>query len=494
MRKLLYATTLALLANFAFAQSVLYQENFESGNSMDLNVATVVDGNSTGTDCNSFYVNNVFQGGTFLLYGLFPVTISDTPDQPSGITNFPNSNYLHITSDLASSNGIENANFQAVDGMLCATEGWHFATTPDISTTGYSNVTLNFWYLNNGSANSRAAVYYSLDNGNSWLPLSADYYGVTDWTSESLTDASLDNQPNLRFGFLFVSSSDGDDSPFSVDEITVTGTPAAVCPTAINLSTRDIGTTAATLDWDYPNGTLTPDSVYVYFQVNGTSQWYRRKWTDVDSIRIYNLVENTTYRWRMRVFCGGTAMPDVYGQNFTTTFVCKPVKGVQVSNITPTTATISWTNFSAADSAYVRYRKAGGLWLLGRTNSNTLNLTGLKPNSSYEYTIRQFCQNQISLWTQTATFSTSNSKTENTEVAVLAYPNPAHDFLTVQFNSNGVYQIQLLDLIGHEHLSWAGNEIGLQSLGLDISTVPAGVYFLQINNGTEKLTQRIAKY
>lgn len=495
MKKMLYAAVLALcLSSVAFAQTVLYQENFESGNTMNLNVSTNVDGNPTGTDCNSFFMNNVYQGGSFLLFGIIPVTIADVPNQPPAIANSPTSNYLHITSDLASSNGIENANFQAVDGMLCTNDNWHFATTPAIDATGYENITLNFWGLNNGSENSRAAVYYSFDGGNSWTPLGNNIYGTTDWTEFNLTDPVFDNQPSIQFGFLFVGSSDGEDSPLSVDEITVTGSLSAVCPTATNLSTRNVGTTAATLDWDFPNGTLTPDSVYVYFQAISATAWSRRKWTNVDSIRIYNLSENTTYRWRMRVFCGSTVMSDVYGSYFTTNFVCRPATNAQVTNITTNSATISWTSSPWADSAYVRYRKAGGLWLLTKTIGNAVNLTGLKTNSLYEYTIRQFCQNQVGVWTQIANFNTPSSKTELSEKNIQLYPNPVRDFLNVNFEAFGDYEIRVMDLTGREHLRWTGADAGDQSLALDISSLPAGIYFLQLNSGDTKFIQKITKY
>jgi hypothetical protein len=79
------------------------------------------------------------------------------------------------------------------------------AVTPDYSTVGFEGVDVAYWWFSGASDFTFGTeVYYSIDLGTNWVqidgPLSAD----TTWQQAYIDlGNTLDNQPNVRFAFVF---------------------------------------------------------------------------------------------------------------------------------------------------------------------------------------------------------------------------------------------------------------------------------------------------
>ncbi len=213
----------------ALAQTVIFSENFNGANPpFSLNTSDL---GSTTNGSNFWVINNSYSGGTFnpLCAGVpipLPITITATPDQPAGITGFPQSNYLHIASVAGNNGGVSNANFAAADGLCVPAENNFASMSNSISTAGNTNVSLSFWYLCQGGPPTMfGEAYYSTNGGASWtlVPGASNFSATPNWTFFSVTDPAFDNQPNLRFGFRFVNNPGGAaaEPSFSVDEIVV---------------------------------------------------------------------------------------------------------------------------------------------------------------------------------------------------------------------------------------------------------------------------------
>lgn len=226
----------AFIPLFSSAQTVLFSENFETGNStFTLNTTDV---NSTSAGYNSWTVNNAYSGGSGSVTCLgFPFTfnIPSTPSQPTVITGSPNSSYLHTVSDAAIASGISNCCFLAADGICNSAQRYFSRMTNDISTTGYDTVTLSFWWICEGGNNSYGEVYYSLNSGGSWTKITAplsNYNNQGNWTQQNITLSAFANQATLRFGFRFVNqvATAANDPGFGIDEIKITGIQNIVLP------------------------------------------------------------------------------------------------------------------------------------------------------------------------------------------------------------------------------------------------------------------------
>ena len=98
-----------------------------------------------------------------------------------------------------------------------------------------------------------------------------------------------------------------------------------------------------------------------------------------------------------------------------------------------------------------------------------------------------------SLWKIDFPKATNTSVTENTLEEINLYPNPCKDKLHLQFNSAGknslitVYDVQGRNLVMNE-MEYSGN-----TTTLDVETLAAGTYILQIRNGDQVLRRKFVK-
>lgn len=227
---------LSLCSLFSNAQTLLFSENFETGNStFTLNSTDV---SSTSTGYNSWTVNNLYSGGSGSVTCLgfpFTFTIPNTPSQPAAIAGSPNSYYLHTISDAAIASGIYNCCFLAADGICNSAERYFARMTNDISTTGYDTVTLSFWWICEGGNNSFGEIYYSLNSGSTWTKITtpiSNYFNQGNWSPQNITLSAFANQATLRFGFRFVNqvATAANDPGFGIDEVKITGVQNIVVP------------------------------------------------------------------------------------------------------------------------------------------------------------------------------------------------------------------------------------------------------------------------
>ena len=70
------------------------------------------------------------------------------------------------------------------------------------------------------------------------------------------------------------------------------------------------------------------------------------------------------------------------------------------------------------------------------------------------------------------------------------YPNPANDFITVQFNTVTATSITLYNSLGQ--IVYAHNAVApVSNYKIDVRGIPQGIYFLQLKNNKEILQQKV---
>lgn len=211
------------------AQTVFWCETFSPG----------------GAACNNSGIGwtlNVASGSNS--YNANDWIINSSSPNPSGAPS--GGNRLHITCDDAdafcSAYGGPGAVYNA--GGISAIATNKFSYSPAISTLGYNNITLRFWYVCNGQAGiDYGQVRYSTDGGLSWIDLTTKYASTSSWNQVSLVlPASCENISDLRLGFKWVNNDDvtGNDPPFSVDDIELMVTTAPGPVAQIEASTDTI--------------------------------------------------------------------------------------------------------------------------------------------------------------------------------------------------------------------------------------------------------------
>lgn len=221
MKKLLLSLS-AFLAFGAFAQTILYSDDFETNGTF----------NMSSTADNTWAINNSYQGGS-VFFGF--INIPSVPAQPAGISN-PNGNYLHPMAPLASDDGVFCSSY-----FLSGTAGTMTASmTSQVNTTGYENVALNLWRTG-GSGGMK--ILYRV-NGGPWTDSGHQLLGnPTGWQEESFVIAAGDNVAELSIAFEFDQLAAGDPAPnhyHSIDEISITGIAMSTTPEITSTITSGI--------------------------------------------------------------------------------------------------------------------------------------------------------------------------------------------------------------------------------------------------------------
>lgn len=155
---------------------------------------------------------------------------------------------------------------------------------------------------------------------------------------------------------------------------------------------------------------------------------------------------------------------------------------------------------------------ASGTHPLAEVSQTTWNAAGNTPLSSgfgvktsaYTFTIISatdiyyVCQNHVGSGMKgMITVSTVGVKEQNNAVSnINIFPNPAKDKLSVKFNSldQVILTAKLYSICGQEVECLVANKefnAGLNTINFDLKNIPSGVYFMQLNAGSYKVTKKI---
>ncbi len=259
-----------MVSSLVLQAQTLWSDNFDGVNpylNWDTNttdLSAIVGGNVE----NHWVINNVFNGITT------PFPVNATPAQPGTMAN-PNLNYMHISSRDLEAVGANNANYTYNTSVVG--ERYFSRMNTDVNTTGQTNVFIDFWYLNlaDGAAGTSGRLYYSTNGGTSWNQVGPAYTNTNTWTQTSVSDPAFDNQPTLRFGFLFENPAAGNNPAFSVDEIVIGSPPPLTAiisqpspiPTSIclgdtvTLTADDLGGQVTQYQWNFAGANNGPQTV-----------------------------------------------------------------------------------------------------------------------------------------------------------------------------------------------------------------------------------------
>ena len=228
--------------------------------------------------------------------------------------------------------------------------------------------------VNNISANGATVTWEG--DGSAWnlrykASTDADFTMVNGLTSQTYTFTGLNSNTTYSVGVQTVCTG----SPSFFKSTSFTTDNPCLAPT--NLVTSDITDASATLSWTagYP----TQSSWIVNYKKSADA------WTDAQTetvtsptVTLANLEENTTYNVRIYACADGAYLSG----NFTTKYACAAPTNFVASNITGSSATISWTAGYQETEWTVKYKKSSeSSWdnatSVSVNGTPTTSLTGL---------------------------------------------------------------------------------------------------------------------
>lgn len=160
----------------------------------------------------------------------------------------------------------------------------------------------------------------------------------------------------------------------------------------------------------------------------------------------------------------------------------KPDKPV-ASDITPTTATITWNAVDWVDDYYVYLIRVGDTTEYDHYPDTILYLTDLLPGTSYRLYVAGYCGGILTQKSENLDFYTQY--TEISDVLPAGYqifPVPAHDLLQVTLPaSGGETRCNITDLQG-KPVSGEYVLTGGSTHSLELESIPSGYYQLHLSN------------
>lgn len=484
----------SLLLTHAFSQTSLFLEDFETGGgTFSINTSDM--SSATNSSQNDWIINNIYAGGSGTLVCLgfpFSFSVPATPSQPGGIANGPNSTYLHIAADAAVSSGINCASYVPADGTCNLAENHFVKMTSPVSTTGMNNVTVDFWWLCGGSPEAFGEVYYSLDNGVTWVLQQTSMQGQTSWTNAVITNPTWSNQASIQFGIRFVNATSGTgaDPAFSMDDFEIFATAISantitttddVTPSSWCFDAQPTGTVNFTA-----SGTFNAGNVYsaelsdasgsfaapiVIGTLNSTSTGSLSIATNLPT----GVVAGNGYRIRVV-----SSNPATTGSDNTSNLIVNALPTVTISALADVcvyNASFSLSQGSPAGGNYSGTGVSGGMF--------TPNSAGIGAHTiTYTYADGNGCSNSANTVINVNGCAGLNDLEEN---SLVVYPNPVQNYFQMKGIENWT-KMEILDIAGKTVHTY----INEQEI-YNISMLPNGIYNLRIHSEGKPIHIKLVK-
>jgi hypothetical protein len=187
------------------------------------------------------------------------------------------------------------------------------------------------------------------------------------------------------------------------------------------------------------------------------------------------------------------------------------------TSVSTTAATIMWDNMPGAASYLVWVRQVGGSWVSGTVQRNSVNISGMRANTEYEFAVRTNCANSSSAYTfiyfttsstNAALLATASplNETNTQETIDLSssqdrhisnYPNPFREETQISFFLNEADKVTLtvVDVAGKIVIPSRTYNLdqGPQTIHINLENEKAGVFLAQITINGKTTILRMVK-
>lgn len=358
--------------------------------------------------------------------------------------------------------------------------------------SGISSASL-FWKVKSASTWNEVAMNA---NGNNYDALIANSGFTTADTIVYYLQATTNNGKTMAKPIVAPEGS----FTFYFDDVVVT---PGNCEAPAGLFVSNIGTSTATLNW-------TPVADANTYTIRGTLQGGSNFQTvtvnngNAASINVNILNPGLNYQWEIRTSCTNGEESDWSAVSLFSTDPCVTPTGLSATNITATSATLSWSAVPGAFGYQVRGRPLGGAgYQLFNVNANSTSLnTGnqLMANTNYEWSVRTYCNSQKTItspWATNVVFGTAlppgivAQGGSDEALGMELFPNPSDGQVYVTVKGTEEHFVLIIrDITGREvfkkQYPAASGLIEVQ-----LGNVSKGVYLVQLHAENTQLVQRL---
>jgi hypothetical protein len=265
---------------------------------------------------------------------------------------------------------------------------------------------------------------------------------------------------------------------------------ASVAPTGLNAS--NVFGVSVKIGWT--KNTCATGYKIMYHPIN-TATWKTATVVDTNAKTISALTPLTTYEYKMASVYG--TLISAYGAVKTFTTLCNcSLPALTVSVTSNTTTKISWIDESCSVRHKVQYRKLGATAWISKIVYDTTGVTnqilsGLTPNTTYQYRTRSECNltgTFNSGWTGISTFATPLRLGSSLAEGFTIYPNPTEGIINLTGANAGT--LRIFDMLGQQVFEQTF-EASSETRTLDLSSLAKGMYLVQMQSEEGTFTDKI---
>jgi hypothetical protein len=244
-------------------------------------------------------------------------------------------------------------------------------------------------------------------------------YGLHYQTSGTITIPDISVTTRMRVSVKANSSQSGPCDTFSSGEVedytVIIGSGPPTCNIPTGLQASNVQETSTTLYWTAVSGAASYD---VRYKKTADSTWTTQNVT-ATSLDLTNLTAATQYEFQVMTNCSSGSSAYSSSETFTTasTVTCDVPVNLSSSNITATSATLSWDAVSGASSYDINYKPtAGSTWTSTSSTTNTKDISGLSADTQYEFQVRTVCASGTSAYSSSSIFTTLSLPTSGVQL------------------------------------------------------------------------------
>ena len=257
-------------------------------------------------------------------------------------------------------------------------------------------------------------------------------------------------------------------SAYSTGQFSTAAASGCIDPTNL---TSSVTTNSATVSWNSASGST---SYRVDYRATNSVAWTTAiASTTNTSFTISGLSLTTSYDWRVRSFCSAGSSGFSLAQFMTgSASACNPPSGLSTSTITTSSANVSWSSVSSANSYDVDYKiNSSPTWISAATGttSTSAGLSGLAASTTYDWRVRTNCSSGSSTYS-TGQFTTNASSVCNPPSGLAANSITAVSAIVRWGNVSGANNYDVdYKLTGS--LTWISSATGTTSTSVNLSNL-----------------------
>jgi hypothetical protein len=228
--------------------------------------------------------------------------------------------------------------------------------------------------------------------------------------------------------------------PFNFTTATPCSPPSALAAANITSSTADLSWTE--------NGNATTWDLEIIAGGSSPSGTATNVGVTTNPFNATGLTASTSYDFFVRADCGTGSSAWVGPFNFTTGTACSDPSTLAASNITSSSADLSWTENGIANAWDIEII-AGGTSPTGTPSntgvtSNPYNATGLTGSTSYDFYVRADCGSGTSAWVGPFNFTTTASCPSPSNLSAANMTNTTVDLAWMENGSASIWDIEIV--------------------------------------------------